>query len=57
MLNYVREHGAIRRAEVIELCRLSAGQAQNLLKLMKMTELLLLEGAERISAYRLGPKG
>ena len=57
VLNYVRKHGAIRRAEVIELCRLSEGQAKDLLKRMKATELLLLEGAGRTAAYRLGAKG
>ena len=57
VLNYVRQHGAIRRAEVIELCRLSEGQAKDLLKRMKTNELLLLEGAGRTAAYRLGPKG
>jgi len=56
VLNYVREHGAIRRAEVIELCRLSEGQAKDLLKRMKTQGLLLLEGAGRSAAYRLGSK-
>ena len=56
VLRYVRQHGAIRRAEVIELCRLSEGQAIDLLKRMKMNELLLLEGAGRTAAYRLGLK-
>ncbi|OFA09081.1 hypothetical protein DUPY_01920 [Duganella phyllosphaerae] len=56
VLSYVRQHGAIRRAEVIELCRLSEGQAKDLLKRMKMNELLLLEGAGRTAAYRIGPK-
>jgi ATP-dependent DNA helicase RecG len=57
VLNYVREHGAIRRAEVIELCLLSDGQAKDLLKRMKANELLLLDGAGRTSTYRRGPKG
>ena len=35
VLSYPRQHGAIRRAEVIELCRLSEGQAKDLLKWMK----------------------
>lgn len=56
VLCYVRQHGAIRRVEVIELCRLSEGQAKDLLKRMKTNELLLLEGAGRTAAYRLGPK-
>lgn len=56
VLNYVRTHGAIRRAEVIELCRLSDGQAKDLLKRMKAHGLLALEGAGRGSAYRLATK-
>ena len=56
MLSYARQHGAIRRAEVIELCRLSEGQAKALLKRMKINELLWLEGAGRTASYRLGPK-
>ena len=60
VLSSVRQHGAmtntIQRAEVIELCRLSEGQAKDLLKRMKMNELLLLEGAGRTGAYRLGPQ-
>ena len=44
VLSYARQHGAIRRAEVIELCRLSEWQAKALLKRMKMDELLWLEG-------------
>lgn len=56
VLSYVHQHGAIQRAEVIKLCRLTEGQAKDLLKRMKMNELLLLEEAGRIAAYRLGPK-
>jgi len=44
-----------RRAEVIELCRIR-GQAKDLLKRMKMNELLWLDGAGRTAACRLGPK-
>jgi len=57
VLNYVREHGSIRLADVLELCRISEGQAKDLLKRMKNGDLLLLEGVGRTSAYRLGPKG
>lgn len=56
VLNYVRTHGAIRRAEVIELCRLSDGQAKDLLKRMKTHGLLALEGGGRGSVYRLARK-
>lgn len=57
VLNYVREHGAIRRADVLELCRISEGQGKDLLKRMKNADLLVLEGAGRTSTYRLGPQG
>ena len=35
VLNYIRQHGQIKRAEVMELCRLSEGQAKDLLKQLK----------------------
>lgn len=54
VLNYARQHGLIRRADVMGLCRLSDGQAKDLLKRMKASGLLVLEGAGRSSAYRLG---
>ena len=57
VLNYVRQHGSIRRGEVIDLCRLSEGQAKDLLKRMKADDFLLLGGAGRGAAYRLGLKG
>ena len=53
VLNYIRQHQAIRRAEVMELCRLSEGQAKELLKRMKAAGQLQLEGAGRGSMYRL----
>ncbi|CAD5366518.1 ATPase [Rubrivivax sp. A210] len=56
VLNYVRQHQAIRRAEVMDLCRLSEGQAKDLLKRMKAAGLLQLEGAGRGSVYRLKPE-
>lgn len=56
VLSYARQHGAIRRVEVIELCRLSEGRAKDLLKRIKMNELLWLEGVGRTAACRLGPK-
>lgn len=55
VLNYVRHHQSIRRAEVMNLCRLSEGQAKDLLKRMKATGLLQLEGAGRGASYRLKP--
>ncbi|MGK2285093.1 ATP-binding protein [Pedomonas sp. V897] len=54
VLNYVRQHGQIRRAEVMDLCRLSEGQAKDLLKRMQSNGLLKLEGAGRGAFYRVG---
>ena len=54
VLNYVRQHGRIRRAEVMELCRLSEGQAKDLLKRMLAASLLELHGAGRGAFYRAG---
>ena len=53
VLSYVRQHGQIKRAEVVELCRLSEGQAKELLKRMKGSGLLVLEGRGPASAYRI----
>lgn len=55
VLSYIQQHQAIRRAEVMELCRLSEGQAKELLKRMKAAGQLQLEGAGRGSMYRLQP--
>lgn len=54
VLNYVRQHGQIRRAEVMDLCHLSEGQAKDLLKRMQANGLLKLEGAGRGAFYRVG---
>jgi ATP-dependent DNA helicase RecG len=53
VLGYVRQHGQIKRAEVMELCRLSEGQAKELLKRMKASGVLVLHGKGPASAYRL----
>ncbi len=57
VLNYVRQHGQIKRAEVMELCRLSEGQAKDLLKRMLGATLLQLEGTGRGAFYRIGERG
>lgn len=57
VLGYVRQHGQIKRADVMELCRLSEGQAKELLKRMQSTALLLLEDAGRGAFYRIGERG
>lgn len=57
VLSYVLQHRQIRRAEVMELCRLSEGQAKDLLKRMRDDSLLKLEGAGRGAFYRAGERG
>lgn len=54
VLSYVRQHGSIRRADVMDLCRLSEGQAKDLLKRMLSGRLLALEGSGRGAFYRMG---
>ncbi len=55
VLSYVRQHGQIRRSEVMELCRLSEGQTKDLLKRLKEQNLLLQHGERRGAYYTLGP--
>lgn len=57
VLSYVRQHGRIGRADIMALCRLSEGQAKALIKRMRDTALLELEGAGRGASYRIGPRG
>jgi ATP-dependent DNA helicase RecG len=54
VLSYVRQHGRIKRAEAMELCRLSEGQIKALLKRMCKADLLVLDGAGPASFYRIG---
>ncbi len=51
VLSYARQHGRIRRADVVDLCRLTEGQAKELLKRLKAEGKLLLEGAGRAATY------
>ncbi|WP_459568530.1 hypothetical protein [Cupriavidus sp. 8B] len=53
-LSYVRQHGRIRRSEVMGLCRLSEGQAKELLKRLKERGDLLQRGERRGTYYTLG---
>jgi len=55
VLSYARQHGSIRRAEVMELCRLSAEQAKELLTKLRNENRLILQGEKRGSHYVLGP--
>jgi ATP-dependent DNA helicase RecG len=54
VLNYVRQHGKIRRAEVIELCRLTEEQAKELLKRLRDSARLEQHGQRRGAYYTLG---
>lgn len=54
VLSYVRQHGRIKRAEAMGLCRLREGQVKNLLKRMCKTGALTLEGAGPAAYYRVG---
>ena len=50
VLNFVSQHGRIRRADVMELCRLNEEQAKILLQKLKQAGLLQLQGT-RGGAY------
>lgn len=54
VLNFVRQHGQIRRAEVMELCRLSEGQAKDLLLRLKARGNLTQHGDRRAAFYSVG---
>ena len=53
VLNYVRQHSQIRRADAMELCRLSGDQASKLLQRLAANETLEKHGERRGSFYTL----
>lgn len=55
VLNYARQHGMIRRGEVMELCRISEGQAKELLRRLKGRGELVQHGDRRGAFYTPGP--
>jgi ATP-dependent DNA helicase RecG len=55
VLKYVREHGAIKRADVMELCQLSADQAKRLLAALLEDGLLTKSGSKRGVVYGRAP--
>ncbi|MDH4907163.1 ATP-binding protein [Xanthomonas axonopodis pv. ricini] len=57
VLNYVQQHGQIRRAEVMELCRLGALQAKALSGRLKEQGRLSQHGTRRVAYYTLEPGG
>jgi ATP-dependent DNA helicase RecG len=54
VLSFVRQHGQIRRAEVMELCHLSEGQAKELIKKLKGRGDLVQHGERRVAYYTAG---
>lgn len=53
VLSYVKQHGSIRRAEVMELCHLSAPQAYKLLKKLADDQLIEKQGERKGAIYSL----
>ena len=53
VLSYARQHGQIKRAEVVELCRLSEDQAFRLLKLLVEKKKLNKHGEHKLATYTL----
>lgn len=51
VLSYIRQHGQIKRAEVMDLCRLTEGQAKELLRRLVVSHKIELRGAGRASMY------
>lgn len=51
VLSYIQQHGQIKRAEVMDLCRLTEGQAKELLRRLAASQKIGLRGAGRASAY------
>jgi ATP-dependent DNA helicase RecG len=52
VLNYVKEHGSIKRAEVMELCALTADQAKHLLAKLVEEGRLKKHGERRHTYYK-----
>ena len=50
-VSYIRQHGQIKRAEVMNLCRLTEGQAKELLRRLVASQKIELRGAGRASMY------
>ena len=51
VLSYIRQHGQIKRAEVMNLCRLTEGQAKELLRRLVASKKIELRGAGRAAMY------
>lgn len=51
LLSYIRQHGQIKRAEVMELCRLTEGQVKRLLQRMLAAGQIVMRGQGKSTAY------
>jgi ATP-dependent DNA helicase RecG len=56
MLQYAKQHGEVRRKDVMELCRVSGPQATRLLGRLESNALLVRNGSGRGVFYRLARK-
>jgi len=54
VVNYARQHGQIRRKDVVELCRLSPDQAYRLLKRLVKKGRLCARGTRKGAFYTPG---
>ena len=55
VLRFIQEHGSIKRADVTELCRISASQAYHLLNRLKKSGKISQNGSLRHAAYTRMP--
>jgi ATP-dependent DNA helicase RecG len=51
VLNYIEKHGSIRRAEVMELCRITKDQAYKLLSRLKESGRIEQLGERKAAVY------
>jgi ATP-dependent DNA helicase RecG len=51
VLSYIRQHGQIKRAEVMDLCRLTEGQTKALLRRLVESQKIALQGIGKASKY------
>lgn len=51
LLSYIRQHGQIKRAEVMALCRLTEGQVKRLLQRMLAAGQIVMRGQGKSTAY------
>jgi ATP-dependent DNA helicase RecG len=55
VMSYVQQHGEVRRADIVELCRVTDEQAKQMLKKLKVDRRLLQHGLRRATFYTIGP--